>query len=167
VLNNNNFQRHIDPQARCLSETSGRFKKACPEPFEGFVQSCPESCRREGRSHFCAQSVLPVREHGKMTRTPLAAFFSSPLMCIKIKAGNLGIFFRVPAGSDVVCRGWEKRRETNRKSTRKLIAQGPYERLIRFIFSWLRVTVVPVFERHLQIQIPIHFYASSLLRCQP
>jgi hypothetical protein len=49
VLNNTNFQRHIDPKARWISETSGRFKKACPEPFEGFVQSCPESCRREGR----------------------------------------------------------------------------------------------------------------------
>jgi hypothetical protein len=72
VLNNNEFQGHIDPQASRLLEASGRFKKACPEPFEGFVQ--------QGRSHFCAQSVLPVREHGKMARTPLAAFFNSPLL---------------------------------------------------------------------------------------
>ncbi len=70
VLNNNNFQGHIDPQARCILEVLGLFKKACPEPFEGFVQ--------QGRSHFCAQSVLPVREHGKMARTPLAAFLNSP-----------------------------------------------------------------------------------------
>ncbi len=35
---------------------------------------------QQGRSHFCAQSVLPVREHGKMTRTPLADFFNSPIM---------------------------------------------------------------------------------------
>ncbi|WP_443147813.1 hypothetical protein [Nitrospira sp.] len=62
VLNNTNFQGHIDPQARCISEASGGSKK--------FVQ--------QGRSHFCAQSVLPVREHGKMARTPLAAFFNSP-----------------------------------------------------------------------------------------
>src|SRR5680860_701571 len=33
---------------------------------------------QQGRSHFCAQSVLPVREHGKLARTPLAAFFNSP-----------------------------------------------------------------------------------------
>jgi hypothetical protein len=31
---------------------------------------------QQGRSHFGARSVLPVREHGKMTRTPLAAFFN-------------------------------------------------------------------------------------------
>ncbi|MCA9501237.1 MAG: hypothetical protein KC588_18750, partial [Nitrospira sp.] len=35
---------------------------------------------QQGRSHFCAQSVLPVREHGKMARTPLAAFFNSPFL---------------------------------------------------------------------------------------
>ncbi len=29
---------------------------------EGFVQSCPERRRREGRSRFDARSVLPVRE---------------------------------------------------------------------------------------------------------
>jgi hypothetical protein len=42
VLNNNNSQGHIGPQARWISEASGRFKKACPEPVEGFVQSRPE-----------------------------------------------------------------------------------------------------------------------------
>ncbi len=31
VLNKNNFQGHIDPQALCILEASGRFKKACPE----------------------------------------------------------------------------------------------------------------------------------------
>ncbi|MFZ1747788.1 MAG: hypothetical protein WAU17_17870, partial [Nitrospirales bacterium] len=35
---------------------------------------------QQGRSHFCAQSVLSVREHGKMARTPLAAFFNSPIL---------------------------------------------------------------------------------------
>ena len=71
VLNNNNFQGHIDPQVRCLSEASGRSKK--------HALSFPEGSVQEGRSHFCAQSVLPVREYGKMARTPLAAFFNSPL----------------------------------------------------------------------------------------
>jgi len=33
---------------------------------------------QQGRSHFDARSVLPVREHGKMARTPLAAFFNIP-----------------------------------------------------------------------------------------
>ena len=33
---------------------------------------------QQGRSHFCAWSVHLVREHGKMARTPLAAFFNRP-----------------------------------------------------------------------------------------
>ena len=51
------------------------------------IQSCPEPCRREGRSDFGARSVLPVREHDKMATclcrsasrrqgTPLVAFFN-------------------------------------------------------------------------------------------
>jgi len=35
---------------------------------------------QQGRSDFGARSVLPVREHGKMARTPLAAFFNIPFM---------------------------------------------------------------------------------------
>ncbi|MCA9458837.1 MAG: hypothetical protein KC587_19400, partial [Nitrospira sp.] len=31
VLNNKNFQGHIDPQERFISAAAGRFKKACPE----------------------------------------------------------------------------------------------------------------------------------------
>jgi hypothetical protein len=33
---------------------------------------------QQGRSHFDARSVLPVREHGKMARTPLVTFFNIP-----------------------------------------------------------------------------------------
>ncbi len=33
----------------------------------------------QGRSQFGARSVLTVREHGKLARTPLAAFFNIPL----------------------------------------------------------------------------------------
>jgi hypothetical protein len=33
---------------------------------------------QQGRSHFDGRSVLSVREHGKMRRTPLAAFFNLP-----------------------------------------------------------------------------------------
>jgi len=35
---------------------------------------------QQGHSHFCAWSVLAIREHGKMTRTPLAAFFNRPIL---------------------------------------------------------------------------------------
>ncbi len=35
---------------------------------------------QQGRSHFGARSVLSVREHEKMARTPLAAFFNIALM---------------------------------------------------------------------------------------
>ena len=37
-----------------------------------------EGSIQQGRSHFDARSVLTVREHGKMARTPLAAFFNIP-----------------------------------------------------------------------------------------
>ncbi len=33
---------------------------------------------QQGRSPFCARSVLVLREHGKRARTPLAAFFNVP-----------------------------------------------------------------------------------------
>jgi hypothetical protein len=33
---------------------------------------------QQGHSHFDARSVHLVREHGKMARTPLAAFFNIP-----------------------------------------------------------------------------------------
>jgi hypothetical protein len=33
---------------------------------------------QQGHSHFYARSVHLVREHGKMARTPLAAFFNRP-----------------------------------------------------------------------------------------
>ncbi|MEC4675212.1 MAG: hypothetical protein VST68_13565 [Nitrospirota bacterium] len=34
---------------------------------------------QQGRSQFGARSVLPVREHGTLARTPLAAFFNIPI----------------------------------------------------------------------------------------
>ena len=33
---------------------------------------------QQGHSRFDARSVLSVREHGKMARTPLVAFFNIP-----------------------------------------------------------------------------------------
>jgi len=38
--------------------------------------SLSEGSIQQGRSYFDARSVLSVREHGKMARTPLAAFFN-------------------------------------------------------------------------------------------
>ena len=48
-------------------------------PFEtkGFGVGSKKSTQ-QGNSHFCAQSVPAVREHGKMVRTPLMAFFNRP-----------------------------------------------------------------------------------------
>jgi hypothetical protein len=34
---------------------------------------------QQGRSDFDARSVLPVREHDKIVRTPLVAFFNIPM----------------------------------------------------------------------------------------
>ncbi len=55
----------------------GSKKHALSLP-EGSVQSCPGAAQREGRSNFYARSVCVIREHGKMARTPLAAFFNRP-----------------------------------------------------------------------------------------
>ena len=40
---------------------------------------------QQGRSDFDARSVLPVREHDKMARTPLVAFFNIPIHGISFK----------------------------------------------------------------------------------
>ncbi len=72
VLNNKDIRGHISFRGCLLPAASGLFKNV--------VQSCPEASRREGRSPFCARSVLAVREHGKMARTPLAAFFNRPMI---------------------------------------------------------------------------------------
>jgi len=41
-------------------------------------RECSKKSVQQGRSHFDARSVQGVREHGKMARTPLAAFFNIP-----------------------------------------------------------------------------------------
>ncbi len=41
---------------------------------------CSKKSVQQGHSHFCARSVLVLREHGKMARTPLAAFFNRPIL---------------------------------------------------------------------------------------
>ncbi len=43
-------------------------------------RECSKKFVQQGRSHFDARSVHGVREHGKMARTPLAAFFNIPLV---------------------------------------------------------------------------------------
>ncbi len=42
-------------------------------------RECSKKSVQQDRSHFGARSVLSVREHGTMARTPLAAFFNIPL----------------------------------------------------------------------------------------
>ena len=42
-------------------------------------RECSKKSVQQGRSPFDARSVLPVREHGKRARTPLAAFFNIPI----------------------------------------------------------------------------------------
>ena len=43
---------------------------------------------QQGRSDFDARSVLPVREHDKMARTPLVAFFNIPIMQVEFPQTN-------------------------------------------------------------------------------
>jgi len=63
------WQIHTQEEAAIISwrECS---KKHALSLSEGSVQ--------QGRSHFDARSVHGVREHGKMARTPLAAFLNIP-----------------------------------------------------------------------------------------
>jgi len=42
-------------------------------------RECSKKSVQQGRSHFDARSVHGVREHGKMARTPLTAFFNIPM----------------------------------------------------------------------------------------
>lgn len=39
---------------------------------------------QHGRSFFCARTVPCVREHGKMARTLLTAFFNSAMLAMKL-----------------------------------------------------------------------------------
>ena len=43
-------------------------------------RECSKKSVQQGRSHFGARSVHGVREHGKMARTPLVAFFNIPII---------------------------------------------------------------------------------------
>ena len=53
---------------------------------------------QQGRSYFCARSVLALREHEKMARTPLAAFFNRPkLQPIPAHSQKKRVEFPLPA----------------------------------------------------------------------
>jgi hypothetical protein len=54
--------------------------KAPDEPRIVRWRECSKKFVQQGRSHFDERSVLIVREHAKMARTPLAAFFNIPIM---------------------------------------------------------------------------------------
>ncbi len=41
-------------------------------------RECSKKSAQQGRSYCDARSVLSVREHGTMARTPLAVFFNIP-----------------------------------------------------------------------------------------
>ncbi len=62
VLKNNNSQGPRGPQARWMSEASGRLKKVRP------ARTLP----------FFRAERTSVREHGKMARTPAATFLNRP-----------------------------------------------------------------------------------------
>jgi hypothetical protein len=79
VLNNKDVQGQICPGLAYSSKAPGRFKKSV----------------QQGRSRFFARSVRVVREHGKIARTPLAAFFNRPMIFAKATgaASSEGIQF--------------------------------------------------------------------------
>jgi hypothetical protein len=108
-----------------MSEASGLFQKACPEPVEEFVQSCPEPCRRKGRSRFCARSVLPVHEHGKLVTCLRRAY--SAEVASATKAGSRYGRLRAKAGFSGEREGRERRW--------RLFSTAPEEFLDFFFFT--------------------------------
>ncbi len=90
-------------------------KKHALSLSEGFVQSCPEQSRREGRSRFGARSVHCVREHGTRARTPLAApstrfrtcFFNILLLALLTMTGcvSQGLFPKIGPLEETVVSG--------------------------------------------------------------
>jgi hypothetical protein len=63
LLNISRKKAHICPRRFQYQSPTGMIKKVI----------------QQGRSDFDARSVLPVREHGKIARTPLVAFFNIPM----------------------------------------------------------------------------------------
>jgi hypothetical protein len=58
---------------RIARDANTQDQRACQRPRVG-----SKKVVQQGHSHFCARSVLAIREHGKMARTPLADFFNRP-----------------------------------------------------------------------------------------
>jgi len=77
-------------------------QKACPLGGGESVQQGPLACyvlegvsfmlaaSRRGQPLFDARSVLTVREHGTMARTPLAAFFNIPQLISSASSSRMG-----------------------------------------------------------------------------
>jgi hypothetical protein len=83
-------QKRFDAQARRresrVLSLRGRLNISLPWQIHAQEETaiiswreCSKKSVQQGRSHFDARSVHGVREHGKMARTPLAAFFNIPL----------------------------------------------------------------------------------------
>ncbi len=69
---------------------------------------------QQGRSHFCARSVPALREHGKMARTRLVAFFNGPIMFVTLCAAlSFGFSYLFPQG-DQWLTDWQVSQKTAR-----------------------------------------------------
>ncbi|MEC4673031.1 MAG: hypothetical protein VST68_02465 [Nitrospirota bacterium] len=86
LLNLSSHMAHKGPRRNRYQQPTGMVKKACPREGGGSALSPAQTQGRQdalfhgqGRSQVDARSVLPVRELGKLARTPLAAFFNIPL----------------------------------------------------------------------------------------
>jgi hypothetical protein len=65
--------------------------QAPDEPCVVSGRECSKKFVQQGRSHFDERSVLIVREHGNMARTPLAAFFTIPYMDLPLALKIFGL----------------------------------------------------------------------------
>ncbi len=63
-------------------------------------EECSKKSIQQGRSHFGARSVQRVREHGKMVRTPLVAFFNIPSIARVQSEGTARLKFAKAKGLD-------------------------------------------------------------------
>jgi len=58
-------------------------------------RECSKKSAQQGRSHFDVRSVHGVREHGKMARTPLAAFSNIPTLQSGVRRVEMKMFPQV------------------------------------------------------------------------
>ena len=97
---------------------------------------------RRGQPLCDARSVLTVREHGNMARTPLAAFFNIPIIWVFVLAGS-GLF-PVPVWGDVS-------KDTILEQANKAFSKGDFQKVVELVEPVLQEAKASVHLHRLHI----------------